>query len=221
MAKGWTSLHPFQEQRLRAIGLNGNQITQGYGYAMASAGSHAPVGAKDGRQFGHCIDLSISYAPNRPHFDALARAGFCPFYRNWPGNYHWHVVDVAWIRNDTGIAPRHLDLPRRQVLDFLATPPRNGLVGHDALPSAWRPTEAQQAYLRRLWETGAMPDGYATPDPILKVIYPPNAGAAGVIPCAPELVNGKLRGNLAEFAEALGFEVVWNAAQRKGYVRKP
>ena len=54
----------------------------------------------------------------------------------------------------------------------------------------------------------------------VKVIYPPDAGAAGVVPCAPELVNGKLRGNLAEFAGALGFEVVWNAAQRKGYVRK-
>lgn len=55
---------------------------------------------------------------------------------------------------------------------------------------------------------------------VLRVIYPPDAGAAGIVPCDPELVNGKLRGNLAEFAAALGFEVVWNAAQKKVYVSK-
>ena len=226
MAKGWPSLHPFQEQRLRAIGLSGKQIRQGVATTEGdlthpSKGSHDSVGVREGRRFGHCVDLSISFEPNRANFDRLVKAGFCPFYRG-PGwaSYHWHIVDVAWIKNDAGIVPRHLAIPRGQVQDFLKVPPRNGLIGHAVLAAEWAPTKTQQAYLRSLWEKGLMPEGYASQEGGVMVIYPPDAGAAGVIACVPELVNGKLRGNLAEFAEALGLEVIWNAAQRKGYVRK-
>ena len=224
MARGWISLHPFQEERLKALGINGNQITQGVATTdgdldHASRGSHDSVGVKSGRRVGHCVDISVSYMPNRAHFNALAQAGFAPFYRDWSGNAHWHIVDVAWIKDDNGIVPRHLSIPRGQVQDFLSVPPRNGLVGHAILPTAWRPTAAQQSYLRLLWTQGIMPTGYDTADPGPKVIYPANAGAAGIVPCRPELVSGKLRGDLAEFADALGFVVEWNTAQQKGYVK--
>ena len=226
MSKGWSSLHPFQEERLRALGLFASQITQGVATTDGdlnhpSRGSHDSVGIRDGRRVGHCVDIARSFEPNRANFKHLIQAGFCPFWRG-PGwkTPHWHVVDVAWIRNDAGVVPRHLAIPRDQVQDFLKVPPRNGLVSDLVLPAAWAPTKAQQAYLRKLWENGVMPEGYASQEGDVKVIYPPDAGAAGVVPCVPELVNGKLRGNLAEFAGALGLEVIWNSAQKKGYVRK-
>ena len=177
MASGFQSLHPDQEKRLRAVGLRSSQVTQGWGYATASAGSHTPVGTRAGRKFGWCIDLSIkakpdaaAFTPNKAHVDALVLQGFCPFYRSggsWVGNEHWHIVDVTWLRNDAGKVPLHGSIPRRQVTDFLGTPPRNGLVGHAELTGWRRPTARQQAYLRNIFERGAEP----TPDlQIVKVI---------------------------------------------------
>lgn len=222
--KGWIALHPFQEARLRALGLNGNQIIQGVAttdgdLGHPSKGSHDSVGAKDGRRWGWSIDVSVSYDPTREHFNALVTAGFCPFHRGPPVfSEHWHIVDVAWNKTDAGLVPRHLAIPRHQVLSFLQVPPRDGLISDLKLSAAWAPTAAQQAYIRGLWAQGVMPEGYDTAEPGLKVVYPPDAGAAGVVPCRPVMESGVTRCDLRPLAEALGYDVTFEAAQNKVYI---
>ena len=167
MPRGFSSIHPDQERRLRAVGLKSSQITQGVGGVSASAGLHVPVGTKGGRRFGWCIDLSVrdkhdakAFRPTRANFDALVAHGFVPFYRSggsWAGNEHYHLVDVAWLKNDAGKVPNHGMLPRSQVEDFLKTPPRNGLRGHAPLSKAWSPTKSQQAVIRQIFRTGKAP----------------------------------------------------------------
>lgn len=40
-ASGWTSIHPLMVSALKNIGVTGDQVVQGYGYASASAGFHS------------------------------------------------------------------------------------------------------------------------------------------------------------------------------------
>ena len=154
MARGFAAVHPYQEERLRSVGVRDQQVSQGYGYARLSAGSHKPVGEMDGRRYGYAIDLSASYAPTRAHFNALAAAGFAPFWRDWSGNEHWHIVDLAWIKDDAGKVRGHNGVLRGQVASFLATPARDGLRSNRRLSSAWTPTKSQQRFLRDIFENG-------------------------------------------------------------------
>lgn len=52
----------------------------------------------------------------------------------------------------------------------------------------------------------------------LMVIYPPDAGAAGIVKCHPEIVDGITRVDLTAVCDRLGFEAVYRDDQNKVYI---
>jgi len=150
MASGFKSLHPLTEEMLRNLGVKSSQVTQGYGYARASAGYHAPVGEYQGRKFSHCFDLTSDLADTR-FMNRLWEAGVVAFARNhatngWKGSSHIHAIHLG-LTADDGKA-HLLDGPRAQIIDYLKSPPRNGLVFHDQLTGIV-PKPIVQAELRK------------------------------------------------------------------------
>jgi len=150
MASGFKSLHPLTEEMLRNLGVKSSQVTQGYGNAAASAGYHAPVGEYHGRKFSHCFDLTSDLATTA-FMHRLWEAGVVAFARNhgengWSGSPHIHAIHIG-INADDG-KPHLLNGPRLQIVDFLKSPPRNGLVGHWPLTGIV-PDHKVQAELRK------------------------------------------------------------------------
>jgi len=150
MANGYTSLHPLSVEVLKQLGVKSGQVTQGWGSAPASVGFHEPVGRAGGRKYGPCIDLTHSLSC--PDFlQRLWEAGFAAFDRSgatgWSGAAHVHAIHLGLV-DDAGKA--HLpDGPRRQVVDFLKSPPINGMSGHTTRMKGYLPSAAVQAELRR------------------------------------------------------------------------
>ena len=140
--KGFASVHPSTEQRLRSCAIFDADVTQGIGSAALSAGTHLKVGTYKGRAFGHCIDLAWESVTTREQFDHLVAADFDPFRRDWAGNQHWHVVDRSGLVADGGKTPAPRPLVRVQLEDFSRG--LNGLVGHAPIEKPWCPDFAQR-----------------------------------------------------------------------------
>lgn len=157
MPGGFDSIHPRMAAALRELGVKDAQITQGWGYAKASAGYHAPEGrtarGPEGHPFSSCVDLSFGLA-SRSFVDRLMAAGFCPFVREhgkgWSGSSHLHCVYIGardWQGRVT-ILPG----PRMQIMDFLRG--GNGLVNHEPIVS-YPPSHAQRTLLGALYAVWA------------------------------------------------------------------
>ena len=147
VSKGRFSVHPDTWPRLQQIGVSSAQITQGVGYVSASAGTHSEVGKRLGRPFGHCIDISASFAPTRSHFDLLVEQGFIPFFRDWAGNRHWHCIDAMQLCDDAGNIPVRVALVISQINEWFVG--EDGLIGDGKLPSWRTPTADQKTHIRR------------------------------------------------------------------------
>ena len=197
MARGYESLHPQQRRVLDQIGIPSSQVTQGWGYARASAGYHEPEGSFGGKPFSSCFDLSIA-AAQRETLNRLVQAAVCPFVRTeasgWRGSEHVHCVTVG-LRDGRGKVTI-LPGPRSQVKDFIAG--RNGLVGHAPLRGPWVPSLEQRQKIRQHYEAWA-------PDL-----------ATGVwrgeerIPCYAWYEFGKVRCDVRRLCEALGGYCTWD-----------
>lgn len=172
MPNGFSSVHELTEEVLRGLGVKSSQVTQGYGYAKASAGYHAPVGfSPEGRRYSPCVDLT-SRLIDADFIQRCWNAGLVAFSRNaasgWRGSAHIHAVHVG-VRDKHGncVIPSG---PRSQIVDFLKEPPRNGLVGHATLrpyaPNANTQNELRAEY--KAWvpdyaTTVLSPDGSKVP----------------------------------------------------------
>lgn len=147
MARGFKSLHPLTEEALRNLGVKSSQVSQGWGYASASAGYHNPVGTYQGRRFSHCVDLSPGLISGA-FMDRLWEAGFVAFARveRWGDNAHIHAIHLGLVADDG--KPHLPSGPRMQIVDFLKAPPLDGLKWHRRL-NGLVPNVSQQAELRR------------------------------------------------------------------------
>lgn len=207
MARGFASVHPSSKARLEAAGVKSWQVTQGWGYASASAGTHAPVGHYQGAKFGHCIDISMDYQPTREHFDALVEQGFAPFVRLWPGNKHWHIIDASGLPADNGRRPNHLGLVNSQLRDWCRG--LNGLRDHGKVSPNWNPTEAQRQFIRDIW--------YKHRD--FGAIRPRIIGPSGnEIDCGARIEGGSMVGRVAPILDALGVGRTWDGDEKTLYL---
>jgi hypothetical protein len=203
--KGFASVHPSTEKRLRRCGIKDADVTQGVGNYKLSAGTHKAVGVCQGRAFGSCVDLRMDCIPDRIRFDRLVAAGFAPFRRDWAGNRHWHVVDCTTLKKDGGVIAQPRPLVRVQMLDFCDG--LSGLVDHAPIEDAWRPDEQQRIRTRMVIDT-------ETACGVVYVTY-------GVLPvnCYAYLERGSVRCELRPLVEALGGVVRWEVVDEAGYLR--
>jgi len=146
MASGFESVHPSTKAKLEALGIESEAVTQGYGYASASAGFHEPVGTIDGHPWSACLDLSPGDVPyNREWLSRLVDAGIAPFARNfangWYGSEHWHCIDVGLGHLLPGV--------ETQVHDFCNG--RSGLAGHADFTGPLAPDASQQQSIREVY----------------------------------------------------------------------
>ena len=203
MARGYSSLHPIQEGILREIGIPSEAVTQGWGYASASAGYHAPEGVSKGRRFSSCMDLAVEIAESREPFNRLVQAGVCPFLRTpetgWRGSPHIHCVTVG-LRDDQGRVTI-LPGPRSQIRDFIAG--LNGLANHAPLTGPWVPTVQQRLEIRGHYENWA-------PDLATGVYLGDRR-----IPCYAWYEGGVVRCDVRRLAEGLGGRVIWDGARAR------
>ncbi len=186
MASGFAACHPDQVKRLEALGLPSDSVTQGVGYASASAGTHGPVGVKDGKPYAHCIDLSPNALPfQRSYFDKLVEQGLVPFPREvWPsGGAHWHVVDATRPLNDAGEDPDHKDIVNHQLAEWVTG--GDGLVGEAPMPAKWKPTLEQRAFVRKVWKDGKLPEDTEETKPVKVIDH-----ATGAVKETLKMVSG-------------------------------
>lgn len=142
MASGYNSIHPIMAKNLGNIDVPSAKVTQGWGYAEASAGFHSPEGwIKDNygtHRYSSCVDLSASLGFTSELKSRLISAGFCPFFRNWSGNKHIHCV--------YNIFPTILSGPKTQIVDYFNG--KNGLVGHAPMTGELAPTDAERQIVK-------------------------------------------------------------------------
>jgi hypothetical protein len=146
MASGFSSIHPLMAKALQEIGIENDQITQGFGNAEASAGFHRQESfCKDSygtHAFSSCVDLTWSLV-SADLKSKLVEASFCPFFRNsgsFANNKHIHAVYVGAKDNHDHVTI--LAGPRSQIIDY--TRGLNGLVGHAQLTGEYAPTEDEK-----------------------------------------------------------------------------
>jgi len=204
MARGWNSIHPLMAEALQQLGIPEEAVTQGWGYAKASASYHSPEGrtAKypDGHPFSSCVDLSWRLAEPALQ-DRLIAAGFCPFFRHtgsFADNRHIHCVYVG-ARDYRGKATI-LPGPRMQIVDF--TRGLDGLVGHNSLREPWRPTPGQCA------EVAAQYAAWV-PDVATRVLSPEGEW----VRCYAFLERDVVRCELRAFLLWAGALVTWDGRQ--------
>ncbi len=204
MSSGFASVHPIVEQALRQLDLTSTDVTQGVGYAAASAGFHEPVGeCPRGRLYGPCVDLSWRVLDGRePQAvrDHLLASGAVPFFRcaetGWANSRHIHCV---WLGLEDWQGVGHLPAgPRQQIVD--ATRGLNGLAGHAPQkgPAYYWPDAGQRERIAAQYEAWA-------PD-IATRVY--NAHGDW-IPCYAFLAGDTVRVEARPLAEALGGRVKW------------
>lgn len=105
------------------------------GASALSANTHKGTGV---------ADLSAFDAPNKMR--VLKRVGFAPYWRTPADGFveHLHVV----LRGEGhGLDPQ----AQRQVDDWMATPPRNGLANHGPDRNPWRPKPLPEPFHYAAW----------------------------------------------------------------------
>ena len=146
MANGFKSIHPIMAKNLKNIGIKNSEITQGWGNAKASKGFHSPEGWVEDEygkhKYSSCVDLTGRLPFTAELKSRLVAAGFCPFFRDWPGNKHIHCVYVG--------LNTILDGPKSQIKDYING--RNGLVGHAKLTGPLAPTEIEKQMIKAAFE---------------------------------------------------------------------
>ena len=194
----FSACHPQQVATLKQLGVPSGDVTQGWGYARASAGYHNPEGlaAGDQRQFSSCFDLRALWARREP-LNRLVQAGVVPFPRTaetgWRGSAHIHCITVGLrdYRGRVTILPG----PRAQILDFIRG--LNGLVGHAAFTGSWVPSREQRQEIRQHYETWA-------PD-LATSVYRGDEQ----LYCYAWYESGVVRCDVRRLGEALGGRVTW------------
>lgn len=158
MASGYQSIHPIMAKNLLNIGIKSNKVTQGYGYATASAGYHEPEGwvldSLGRHRYSSCVDLSKSVGFTPEVKSRLVAAGFCPFFRDWKNNEHIHCVYVG--------LPTIKDGPKSQIVDYING--KNGLSGHASLTGPLAPTLEERKIIKEAFDSS---DGHNS----VSVIY--------------------------------------------------
>ncbi len=201
MASGFASIHPRMTAALQSLGVKDWQVTQGWGYAKASANYHAPEGrtaaGADGHPFSSCVDLPFKLA-SASFLSRMRAAGFAAFAREsgngWNGDDHIHAVFVGaqdW-RGRVTILPG----PRMQIIDFCRG--RNGLVGHGEI-RPYPPSLEERETIRRLYEAWA-------PSVPTRVLAP----EGGAILCYAFLERDAVRCEARPFLEFFGATVGWD-----------
>ena len=199
MASGYSTLHPDQQHILEELGIGNGAVTQGWGYASASAGYHSPESTFAGKPFSSCMDLSLA-ALSPDLLNRLVQAGVCPFIRTaatgWSGAEHCHCVTVG-LRDGRGNVTI-LPGPRCQILDWIRG--LSGLVGHDAQPEGlgWLQVGQQEAAIRVHYEAWA-------PD-LATGVYRGDQQ----ITCYAWYEFGKVRCDVRRLCEALGGKCTWD-----------
>ena len=142
-------LHPLASDHLRCAGVPNARITQTIGYAVASAGTHAPDGSANGMQYSAATDISVSglsHAAIGTLISTLADQGFAAWFR-WPGHDGWPSADALHIHAIFVGVPMKASL-RSQVGSWLAG--RNGLVSNSVYTfHTW--TAPQRALIRAVF----------------------------------------------------------------------
>ena len=198
MASGFSSLHRFQEESLRKLGITDAQITQGVGYSSASGGTHARVGTYRDRDFGICADASWGWAADwtPAKRDHLIGAGWLPFRRyrpQWTGDTHLHLLYAAPLPGQDRPRPEWCTV---QIYDYMHD--LNGLVSHRSLPSECRADEDQKVMLAQVMEGRE----YLRTVTVLATNSVP-------IPCYAFLQENVTRCEVRLLAEALGWSVLY------------
>jgi len=189
VARGWKSIHPLMEEGLKNCGIKEEDITQGWGFASASNGFHAPEGWIDGHKFSSCVDLTWRVASVQLK-SRLVEAGFCPFFRDWPGNMHIHCVFVGAkdARGKVTILPG----PRMQIIDFING--KNGLASHKPITGVYAPTADEREQIKEQYAKWA--PHYAT-----RVL----TGDGRQIKCYAFYDNSNVRCEIKSFLLAYGY----------------
>lgn len=126
-----TGLHPAASDALRAAGFEADDIGQTVGFALASAGTHAPDGRVNGKYYAACTDFHIA-GKGEDEVKAILKklwaAGFAAWYRN-PGHDHWPSADARHVHGAfAGVLMK--PMVQHQVGDMLQDPSANGLASH-------------------------------------------------------------------------------------------
>ena len=125
------------------------RIGQTIGYAVASAGTHAPDGHEGGAPYCAATDLHVQdlgFSEVRGLLSALANQGFAAFFRR-PGFDHWPPYDVLHVHAVyAGVAMK--PALQVQVHDWLHG--LNGLASH-AEYAEWQPSGAECQAVRTLF----------------------------------------------------------------------
>ena len=127
----------------------GHRLGQTIGYAVASAGTHAPDGLEGGHPYCAATDLHVSDLGHKEVQEVLGRLaemGFAAFYRR-PGFDHWPAGDALHIHAVFAAVPMKPSL-QVQVHDWLHG--LNGLASH-ARYEFWQPTPVQAQTVRTLF----------------------------------------------------------------------
>lgn len=152
--RGFKAVHERTQETLTSLGVTNDDVPQGWGDAVASAGYHAPVGISPaGRKYSDCVDLSPRpQFLERDFFDRAAAAGLIAFPRV-DGRMTPHVHCVQIGLTDAAGKCRILAGPRAQIIDALSG--RNGLVGHALMDKRWRLAAGQVKTLRAEYDAWA------------------------------------------------------------------
>lgn len=146
-----SGLHPEASDALRRAGFTAGDISQTVGFASASAGTHAPDGTVNGKEYAACTDfhaVGLSDVKVKALLTRIWDAGFAAWYRN-PGHDGWPSEDARHIHAVyTGVVMK--PIVQEQVHDFLRQPVLNGLASHAPYLFALN-THDQRALVRTLF----------------------------------------------------------------------
>jgi len=206
MADGFLSVHPLVEDVLRSVGVTDAQVRQGWGNAVASAGTHAPTGRWNGRVFGRCVDLSWWWPWTKEHFDGLIAGGIFPFRRQlpqWTGSRHIHCVCLSVLPGEFREWPGWVRVQVEHLFEDL-----NGLVSERQLDQ-WAANADQKSMLRQVMGG----------DEVLKkvqVYMGPVHSEDNRIAAYAYLQENSVRCNLRPLVERLGGHILWEPSRPLG-----
>lgn len=186
------------------------RVVQTVGFAKASAGFHAPDGVLNGEEYCAAVDLSVrglTHTQIATWLEELCRAGFCGWFRDWPGNKHIHA-------NYAGV-PMKPQL-RAQCRDFFAG--RNGLAGH-ADEEFWTASPELRKIPRRMFNE--LLRGKIVSSPALESKEPEEKPLTYALYLNKKLllwmpvIDGVALAPVRAWGTALGFDVNWVPSKKQ------